>query len=210
MDPLQDNLILFTGKMSSVIKKNAGRGGSVHQEVGVPKRGWRRSLIRKMLEMMTSMERDPTAQQAEWGGGDLSVWFVSGCQVMTRDSRPTRKVGPHWENGCLWFSQWLDNMVSINSKSCPGSWNSKSFFSLGRDERWVRVTSTATLPKLLPLHKSATPHKVSLLPNCTFYLSVSYLSFENLSEISWSVFEGVFLFSNVLITACRFMKEKFH
>lgn len=43
--------------------------------------------------MMTTMERDPAAQQAELGGGDLSVRFVSGCQVMTRDSCPTLKGG---------------------------------------------------------------------------------------------------------------------
>ena len=30
--------------------------------------GGERSLIRKMLEMMTTMERDPTVQQVEWGG----------------------------------------------------------------------------------------------------------------------------------------------
>ena len=39
------------------------------------------------------MERDPTAQQAEWGGGDLSIRFVSGGQVMTQDSCPTLEGG---------------------------------------------------------------------------------------------------------------------
>ena len=149
-------------------------------------------------------------QQVEWVGECLSVRSASSCLVMTRDSCPTLEGGSSSVNVYLWFSQWLENVVTIRSKFCLGSWNSKSFFSLGRDEGWVRVTSTAALPKLLPLHTSATPHKVSLLPNCTFYLSVSYLSSKNFSEISCSVFEGAFLFSNVLIIAHRFMEEKFY
>ena len=95
--------------MSSVIKKNAGRGGSVHQEVGVPKRGWRRSLRRKMLEMMTPMERVPTVQQAEWGGGDLSVRFVSDCLVMTRDSCPTLEGGSS-------LGKWVPVIFSVTGQ----------------------------------------------------------------------------------------------
>ena len=153
---------------------------------------------------MTTMERDPSVQQVEWGGEGLSVRFVSGCQVMTRDSCPTLEGGSSSVKWVPVIFSVLDNVASINSKSCLGSLNSKSFFSVGWDEGWVRVTSTATLPKLLPLHTSGP--LIKYLPNCTFYLSVSYLSSENLSEISWSVFEGAFLFSHVLIVACRFMK----
>ena len=43
--------------------------------------------------MMAKIERDPTEQQGEWGGGDLSDRSVSGCQVMTRDSSPTLEGG---------------------------------------------------------------------------------------------------------------------
>ena len=56
-------------------------------------------------------------------------------------------------------------------------------------------------------HKQ-TPHKVFLLPDYAFYLSVNYLSSENLNEISWHVFEGVFLFSNVLIAAMQVYERK--
>ena len=51
-------------------------------------------------------------------------------------------------------------------------------------------------------------HKLFLLPDYAFYLSVSYLSSENLNEISWHVFEGVFVFSNVLIAAMQVYERK--
>ena len=190
---------IFTGRMSSVIKRNAGRGRWVHWEVEVPRRGWRKSLIRKMLEMMTTIERSHcTTSRVESGRSECQIclWL----QVMTRDSCPILEGRSSSVKRVPVISQWLANVASINSKTCLRSWNNKSFFSLGKDKCWVRETSTAAFPKPLPLHTSA-PHKVFLLPSCTFNLSVSYISSENLNGISWSVYERDFLFSNVLIAA---------
>ena len=140
---------IFTGRMSSAIKKNSGRGGSVHQEVVVPRRGWRRSLIRKILGNDDNRERSQCTTSRE-GRGRYECQI---CLWLTGDDTGQLSNPGRWfligKMGACDF-QWLDNVASINSKSCLRSWNNKSFFSLGKDKGWIRETSTATLPKPLP------------------------------------------------------------
>lgn len=152
---------------------------------------------------------------------------MSECQICPlaawwwRDSCSTLEGESSSVNGYLWFSQWLENVVTISSNSVLALEivnHSSHWGGMKAGSGWTPQPKTAALhtsahaptppthpptPPHTPPHTSTTPHahhKVFLLPNCTFYLSVSYLSSKNFSEeISCSVFEGTFLFSNVLI-----------
>ena len=67
----------------------------MHQEVGVPRRGWRRKKPDKkdVGNDDDNGERSHCATSRVGRGSYLSVRSVSGCQVMTRDSCPTLEGG---------------------------------------------------------------------------------------------------------------------
>ena len=179
---------IFTGRMSPMIKKNAGRGGWMHRKA-VPRRGGRKSLIRKMLGN-DGKNRERSHWATKRVGRGRSEWQI--CLWLPGDDAGQQSHPGRWvlvgKMGACEFSQWLDNVTSINSKSCLGSWNSKSLFSLGRDEGWVKATSSATLPKLLPLHRSA--------PLIKYFFSTTALSTSVLVIFplkTWVKSLGVFL-----------------
>lgn len=67
------------------------------------------------------------------------------------------------------------------------------FFSLGEWWRLDNGDLHSHCPQIAAFaHKQPPPS--FLLPDCTFYIHISYLSTKNFNENSWHVFEGDFLF----------------
>ena len=189
---------IFTGRMSSAIKKNAGRGGWVHQEVGVPRRGWRRNLIR-CQEMTTERSHWATSRVGRgrsecqiclWLPGDDTGQLSNPGRLVLIGKMCTCDFLSDWT---MWWQLTQNPILGPEIVSHSSHWGGMKAGSGWPPQLLSQSPCLCTQARPL--------HKVFLLPNCTSYLSVSYLSSENFNEISWSVFEGAFLFSNVPIAA---------
>ena len=141
---------------------------------------------------MMKTERDPIAQHVERGGEGMSFRSVSGCQVMSNSCPTLVKWVP------VIFSDWTMWRVLTQNPVL-------GLETINHSSHWGRIKAGSGRPlQLLSQSRCLCtqvphPHKVFILPSCTFYLSVSNISSENLNEISQCVLEGAFLFSNVLI-----------
>ena len=122
----------------------------------------------------------------------MSFRSVSGCQVMSNSCPTLVKWVP------VIFSDWTMWRVLTQNPVL-------GLETINHSSHWGRIKAGSGRPlQLLSQSRCLCtqvphPHKVFILPSCTFYLSVSNISSENLNEISQCVLEGAFLFSNVLI-----------